>query len=102
MSGIFGERVTFGQENGPDVELRVWGDEHYARYETPEGFPVVYDDQRGLFCYARVESGAYASTGTPVSEPPPAAAVRHATESAEVRQAKAAARFRLRPPPPPD
>ena len=34
MSAIFGEVLTFGQENGPDVRLRVFGDEHYARYEN--------------------------------------------------------------------
>ena len=36
MSAIFGEILTFGQPNGPDVALRVFGDEHYARYENLE------------------------------------------------------------------
>ena len=31
MSAIFGEVLTFGQENGPDIRLRVFGDELYAR-----------------------------------------------------------------------
>jgi hypothetical protein len=33
MSIIFGETLTFGQENGPDVQLVVFGDEFYARFE---------------------------------------------------------------------
>jgi hypothetical protein len=40
MSAIFGELLTFGQENGPDIRLRVFGDEHYARYETVDGYTV--------------------------------------------------------------
>ena len=32
MSAIFGETLTFGQANGPDIRLRVTGDEFYARY----------------------------------------------------------------------
>ena len=31
MSGIFGETLNCGQANGPDVKLRVTGDEFYAR-----------------------------------------------------------------------
>jgi hypothetical protein len=30
MSAIFGEILTLGQQNGPDVQLKVFGDEHYA------------------------------------------------------------------------
>ena len=32
MSAIFGEALTFGQANGPDIMLRVFGDENDARY----------------------------------------------------------------------
>jgi len=39
MAALFGERVTLGQENGPDIELRVWGDEPY---ETLSGYSVIY------------------------------------------------------------
>ena len=50
MSAIFGEILTFGQENGPEIALRVFGDEHYARYENLDGYSALYDDQLGLFC----------------------------------------------------
>jgi hypothetical protein len=60
----------------------------YATYETLDGFPAVYDDARGLFCYARVENGRYQSTGVPVTSAPPEGVVRHATESDAVRQAR--------------
>lgn len=85
MVGMFGQKVSLAQAQGPDVELVVKGTEFYATYETPEGFPAVYDEARGLFCYARVVRGRFESTGIPVTEQPPSGVTRHATESDEVR-----------------
>jgi hypothetical protein len=56
MTGMFGQRAMLGQGRGPDVELVVDGNEWYANYETPAGYSVIYDDERGLFCYARVRA----------------------------------------------
>ena len=47
MSAIFGETLVIEQENGPPIELVVWGDEFYVRYETKEGFTVCYDEAGG-------------------------------------------------------
>ena len=85
MVGVFGERVSLGQANGPDVELIVSGTELYGTYQTPDGFPAVYDDALGLFTYARVVDGRFESTGVPVTSPPPDGVERHAAESDEVR-----------------
>ena len=68
--------------------LIVSGTELYATYETPDGFPAVYDDALGLFCYARVVDGRFVSTGIPVTRAAAAGVERHATESDEVRQRK--------------
>ena len=98
MTAVRGERLSFGQRGGPDVELVVFGDEFYARYETLDGHSAVYDDALGLFCYARLVDGAFVSTGVPVSASPPPGAVLHGTESDAVRQAKrVAARARKFP-----
>jgi hypothetical protein len=59
MSGIFNEQLTFKQENGPDVRLVVMGDEHYAHYETIDGYTVVYDVEKGLYCYAITVNGRF-------------------------------------------
>ncbi|MEK7409594.1 MAG: hypothetical protein AAB225_31390 [Acidobacteriota bacterium] len=88
MSALFGEKVTLAQANGPGVELVVWGDEWYATYETLSGYSAVYDDELGLFCYARVAGGQFESTKVAVSESPPAGAEAHARESDAVRMAK--------------
>jgi M6 family metalloprotease-like protein len=88
MSAIFGEILTFRQPNGPDIRLRVFGDEHYARYETLHGFTTVFDNEQGRFCYATLETGAFQSTGVPVSEAPPAGLARHIQEWAVIARAK--------------
>lgn len=92
MSAIFGEILTFGQENGPEIALRVFGDEHYARYENMDGYSAIYDDQLGVFCYARLSAGSFRSTGTPLSARLPAGLVRHLQESQETIAARAQAR----------
>jgi len=88
MSVVVGERLVFGQREGPDVELIVDGDELYARYESPQGTSVVYDEARGRFCYAVLVDGAFASSGVALDSEPPPGAVQHGRESDAVRVAK--------------
>lgn len=99
MSAIFGETLSFGQENGPDIRLVVVGDEFYARYETLDGYTVVYDIDRGLFCYATLRDGRFVSTGVPTTSPPPEGVRRHLQESEEVRHEQYEAKRRLMRPP---
>jgi len=89
MSAIFGEKLTFSQENGPDVELVVNGDEFYAQYETEDGYSVIYDKELGLFCYAFLRDGAFYSSKIPLSKSPPADQEKHLQEAGDVRLAKA-------------
>ena len=70
MSVIKGESLTFPQENGHDVTLIVNGDEFYARYTTQEGYTVVYDENLGLYCYAKLMEGEFVSSGRPISKQP--------------------------------
>ena len=92
MSAIFGETLTFGQQNGPDVQLQVTGDEYYAVHETPDGYTAVSDSDRGLFCYATLTDGVFVSTGVPVTAPPPAGIARHLRESPATRHLRFEAR----------
>ena len=101
MSAIFGETLIFRQENGPDVELVVFGDEFYARYETKEGYSVVYDEALKLYCYLTLVGGQCASTCVPIHKPPPSGLCRHLTESVTTRQNKFGRKYaQLRPPEP--
>ena len=99
MGKLSGQKVTIGQANGPDIELIVRGDELYAHYETPAGYPVVYDHARGLFCYALLVKGRFHSSGVPATAAPPPAARRGGAESTSVRLARAGAREASRRPP---
>jgi M6 family metalloprotease-like protein len=92
MSAIFGEILRFGQSKGPEISLKVFGDEYYARYEDMNGYSAVYDDELGVFCYARLSAGSFRSTGTPLSEHVPEGLVRHLQESQETIIARAKAR----------
>jgi M6 family metalloprotease-like protein len=87
MSVVFGEILTLGQRSGPDVRLRVFGDEHYARYEDLAGYSVVYDPGLGRFCYAALQGNRFRSTGVPVDQPPPNGLVRHLQESPAAQEA---------------
>ncbi len=98
MSGIFGETLRVEQENGPPLELVVWGDEFYVRHETKDGFTVTYDTALGLYCYAEVQDGHLVSTGASTAKRPPVGLRRHLQESSEVQKARFDARFNhLRP-----
>ena len=102
MSAIFGETLIFSQENGPDIKLVVFGDEFYARYETKEGYTIVYDTDRGQYCYAVVLDGRFASSGAPTTKPPPWGIRKHLKESETVRNAKFESRFSRMSPPEPE
>ena len=100
MTGIFGDTLSFKQENGPDVSLVVNGDESYARYETTEGYTVIYDPELGLYTYALTDNkGSFVSSKTPTSEEPPANLPLHLEETFSVRAAKAEAKIKKRSPP---
>ena len=100
MTGIFGDSISFKQENGPDVSLVVEGDESYARYETPAGYTVIYDSDLGLYTYALIDDdGSFVSSKTPTNEEPPPNLPLHLEETFEVRAAKAEAKAKKRSPP---
>jgi hypothetical protein len=101
MSAIFGETLTFPQEKGTEVELVVFGDEFYSRRETKEGYTAIYDDELGQYCYAILREGEFASSGIPLSEPPPPGIQPHLEEAEPIRREKFARRYtQLRPPDP--
>lgn len=99
MSAIFGELLNFPQENGPEVRLRVFGDEHYSRYETVEGYTAIYDQTLGRFCYADLAGNRLISTGVAIDQPPPSQLVKHLQESAAVKLAKIEEQQLLHQPP---
>lgn len=98
MSSLNGEVVIADQSVGDPLQLRIFGDEFYARRETMDGFTVIYDSERGCYCYATLAAGRFVSTGVPVHKPVPPYLRRHLKEDPEVRNEKFGRRYdRLRP-----
>ncbi len=99
MSMLDGEVIVCGQSAGPAVELVIYGDEFYARYETQTGYTVVYDTQLGRYSYAKLLNGAFISSGVHINKPAPLGIRRHLKENPEVRNQKFQRRYaELRPP----
>ncbi len=102
MSVLNGQVEVFDQHAGDALQLRVFGDEFYARFETLEGFSVVYDVDLGVYCYVQLAGdGRFVSTGVPVGKPVPTGLRRHLKEAPEVRNRRFSQRYmQLRPPEP--
>jgi len=99
MSSLNGEVILADQSVGDPLQLRIFGDEFYARRETTDGFTVVYDSEQRQYCYATLAAGRFVSTGIPVYKPAPPNLRRHLKEDPEVRNEKFGQRYaRLRPP----
>jgi hypothetical protein len=96
MSAIFGEIITFSQEKGPDVQLKVFGDEFYARYETKDGYTVIYDHDIGRFTYTLLDDGQFISSGVCLDQDPPVGTIHHMEESIDVISEKSKKRFSRR------
>ncbi len=62
-----GKRFTFQQPDGTTLEVRGWGDQHQAVFETLDGYTVVRDPQSGFYSFAEVspDGETYRSTGVP-------------------------------------
>ncbi|TDJ75305.1 MAG: M6 family metalloprotease domain-containing protein [Planctomycetota bacterium] len=98
MSYLDGEVVVCGQHTGGDVQLKIYGDEFYARYECTQGYTVVYDTAMRRYCYASLAAGRFVSTGVPIGKPVPAGVLRHIKESPSVRNERFERRYdKLRP-----
>lgn len=104
MCLILGKTRTFSQKNGNDVQLRVYGDEFYARYETMDGYTVIYDTDKDTYCFAALAKGALISSGAPIYKPVPLGTVRHLQEDKTVRNKKFDEKYQMMRPstsPPP-
>ncbi len=53
-SPFIGKVFTFEQPDGTPFELRGWGDQHYAVFETLDGYTVVKDPASGFYEVAQV------------------------------------------------
>ena len=88
MSALTGETLICGQRSGAEAQLRIFGDEFYARYETLDGYSAVFDKGVGCYCYALLAVGRFVSSGTPIRKPAPNRLQKHLKEDPDVRNEK--------------
>ncbi len=93
MSSLNGEVILADQGVGEALQLRIFGDEFYARRETLDGYTVIYDSDQRRYCYANLAVGRFVSTGIPVYKPAPRNLRRHLKEDPEVRNEKFGQRY---------
>ena len=70
---FYGEDFTFTQPDGSEVKVKGWGDQHYAVFETHDGFTVVKDPSTGYYTYASLsdDGEALQPTGIPAGRAAP-------------------------------
>ncbi len=74
-SPFYGEQFTFSQPDGTEIEVRGWGDQHHAVFETLDGYTIVKDPTTDFYQYANVTadgeelqpSGVVAGTMAPAA-----------------------------------
>jgi len=55
MSGQFyQQRFHFMESDGREIELRGTGDQHFAHFETLDGYSVVLHKENGFYVYVRL------------------------------------------------
>ncbi|HEU0078003.1 MAG TPA: M6 family metalloprotease domain-containing protein, partial [Longimicrobiaceae bacterium] len=52
---FFGKEFTFRQPDGTRLQVRGWGDQHRAVFETLDGYTVMRDPATGFYEYAMVD-----------------------------------------------
>ncbi len=55
-SPFLGKTFAFTQPDGTKIQVRGWGDQHYAVFETLDGYTVVKNPSTGFFEIAQVSS----------------------------------------------
>ncbi len=96
---FFGEEFTFTQPDGSQITVRGYGDQHFAVFETLDGYTVTRNPLTGFFDYAALSPDAveFRATGIPAGAADPAAAGlgRRLRISAAAARAKALSGYHL-------
>jgi M6 family metalloprotease-like protein len=97
MSKLNGEVTSFIQNN-KEIQLRVYGDEFYARHESMDGYTAIYDQTAQKFYYAELRKGRLVSTGIEIDSSAPDGLDLHIKEDPAIQSDKFTKRFKeLRP-----
>ena len=62
---FIGQVFTFTQPDGSTIQLRGWGDQHYAVFETLDGYTVTKNPATGYWEVAQLSPDGYALEPAP-------------------------------------
>jgi hypothetical protein len=62
---FFAQIFTFKQPDGTDIKLRGWGDQHYAVFETLDGYTATQNPATGYWEVARLSPDGQALEAAP-------------------------------------
>lgn len=51
---FFDEKFTFTNPDGSTIQVKGWGNQYYAVFETLDGYTVVQDPETGFYTYAQL------------------------------------------------
>ena len=74
MAVPFSNKVfMFKNPDGSEIQVRGWGNQYYARFETMDGFTVVKNPDTGYYQYAKLseDKNRLLATGVNVGEADP-------------------------------
>ncbi len=49
---FYGKKFAFSQPDGTRLDVRGWGDQHHAAFETLDGYTLIKDPDSDFYCYA--------------------------------------------------
>ncbi|MES2659914.1 MAG: M6 family metalloprotease domain-containing protein [Verrucomicrobiota bacterium] len=75
--GPDGRETSWTQPNGQVVSLRVFGDEYYARTETPEGYTVIHSGNTYYYAALSADGKSLVPSATRADEPAPEGLAQH-------------------------
>lgn len=61
-------KMSVKQPDGSLLTIQKQGDEHASMTFTADGYPLCYDEARGIFEYGRIEQGTLVSTGVAAAD----------------------------------
>ncbi len=95
--GPNGRETRWQQPDGQVVQLRVFGDDFYARTENTDGYTLVFENDTYFYAQASADGADLVSSGVPANQPAPADLAKHLDRSKnEVREIARANRTKLK------
>ncbi|WP_432328152.1 M6 family metalloprotease domain-containing protein [Mucilaginibacter sp. P25] len=70
---FYAQQFTFRQPDGSLLQVRGWGDQHYAHFETLDGYTVIRDPKTRFYHYAVISNGVLTPSGIQAGKADPGA-----------------------------